>query len=194
LSVVGLVLLDRSVHGPVTGDDHQRYHDRVFRVVRVVDGDTFDIDIPDADKPTTRVRLWGVDTPEVAKSGGTGRGRDGGASPTKGMHFGVEASAFARETLLGEDVRIVLAPDRTRGLYGRLLAYAFIDRDGPMFNELLLERGYAYADLRFEHVYKRQFKAIEKRARRNGIGLWRDVTPGEMPEWKQRFERFLEGK
>ena len=194
MSVAVFVLLDRFAREPVVGDDHQRYHDRVFRVVRVVDGDTFDMDVPDADRPTTRVRLWGVDTPEVAKGGHTRRGDDSGADQAKEMHFGVQASAFARETLLGKDVRIVLAPDKPRGLYGRLLAYVFIDRDGPMFNELLLEKGYAYADLRFEHVYKRQFRAIEKRARKNGVGLWKDVTPGDMPEWKQRFERFLKGK
>ncbi len=105
------------------------------------------------------------------------------------IHFGPEASAFARGTLEDRSVHIVLAPQRTRGKYGRLLAYVFLERGGRMFNEMLLEEGYAYADLRFDHPYFEQFKAIDKRARRAGAGLWQDVTLEQMPKWKQRFER-----
>jgi endonuclease YncB( thermonuclease family) len=83
----------------------------------------------------------------------------------------------------------VLSPDKTRGKYGRLLAYVYLERGGRMFNEMLLEEGYAYADLRFRHHYYRQFKNVEKRARRAERGLWADVTLEQMPGWKQRFER-----
>ena len=58
-----------------------------------------------------------------------------------------------------------------------------------MFNEMLLEEGFAYADLRFDHHYYNQFKAIEKRARQTDRGLWADITLDKMPHWKQRFER-----
>ncbi len=105
------------------------------------------------------------------------------------MYFGPEATAFAETTLSGREVHIVLSPKRTRGKYGRLLAYVHLERGGRMFNEMLLEQGYAYADLRFDHHYYKQFKALEKRARRSGVGLWDGVTPPQMPEWKQRFER-----
>ena len=80
-------------------------------------------------------------------------------------------------------------PEHTRGKYGRLLAYVFLDRGGRMFKEMLLEDGCAYADLRFKHPYFQQFKAIEKRARKSDIGLWKNVTLEHMPQWKQRFER-----
>ncbi len=181
VAVVALVLAgvvcDRVTRVAPQKDDHTRYHDRSFRVARIVDGDTLDIDVSDRDKPVTRIRLWGVDTPEVGKS------RHGE------MHFGPEASSFAMTTLTNHTVQVVLSPDRTRGKYGRLLAYVYMERGGRMFNEMLLEGGYAYADLRFEHHYYRQFKAIEKRARRAGRGLWADVTLEQMPPWKQRFER-----
>ncbi len=162
---------------PVPSGDQERYHNRTFSVVRVVDGDTLDIGVPDGDKDRTRIRLWGVDTPEVAR----GRG--------EGMHFGSEASAFAKRTLEGKDVHIVLSPRRTRGKYGRLLAYVFMERGGAMFNEMLLEGGYAYADLRFPHDYADRFRAIEKQSRRTKVGLWKDVTLETMPKWKQRYER-----
>ncbi|MEK7756378.1 MAG: hypothetical protein AAB385_04120, partial [Planctomycetota bacterium] len=69
IAVAALIVCERTVQGPIQGGDRSRYHDRTFHVVYVVDGDTIDIDAPDADKPKTRVRLWGVDTPELARSG-----------------------------------------------------------------------------------------------------------------------------
>ena len=99
-----------------------------------------------------------------------------------------EAGDFARGTLAGRDVHVLLVPGRTRGKYGRLLAYVFLERGEQMFNEMLLEEGYAYADLRFDHPYYKQFKDIEKRARRGRVGLWAAVTLDKMPGWKQRFE------
>ena len=172
-----LIVSERTARGPVHGGDRATYHDRTFRVVHVVDGDTIDIDAPDVGKTKTRIRLWGVDTPEIAH----------GDQPE--TYFGKEAKEFAERTLSGKDVHIVLAPERTRDKYGRLLAYVFCERGGRMFNEMLLEEGYAYADLRFDHSYKRQFEAIDKRARKAGVGLWAGVTPEQMPAWKQRFER-----
>ena len=178
VTVVAFTLVcERSRHAPTPADDQARYHDRTFHVSRVIDGDTIDIGAPDQDKPVTRIRLWGVDASEIAHDG---RGS---------MYFGPQAKAFAERTLVGRDVHIVLSPRRTRGKYGRLLAYVFLRRGARMFNEMLLEEGYAYADLRFEHHYYERFKATEKRARKAGVGLWAGVTLGQMPEWKQRFER-----
>lgn len=177
--ISGLVTCQRSesVTPEVRGNDQSRYNDRTFQVVYVVDGDTLDIDAPDGDKPVTRIRLWGVDTPEISH----GRGAS--------AHFGPEATEFAKRTLAGRRVHVVLSEKRTRGKYGRLLAYIFLERGGPMFNEMLLEQGYAYADLRFEHHYYKRFQGIEKPARKAGTGLWANVTLDQMPAWKQRFER-----
>ncbi len=172
-----LIVSERTARGPIQGGDRGSYHDRAFRVVHIVDGDTIDIDAPDADKRKTRIRLWGVDTPEIAHN------------DQPEMYFGREAKQFAEQTLAGKDVNIVLAPERTRDKYGRLLAYVFCERGGRMFNEMLLEEGFAYADLRFDHSYKKQFESIEKRARKAGVGLWAGVSLDQMPAWKQRFER-----
>ena len=65
--------LERKVSGDVPVDDQRtqsdlgRYDRKSFTVVRVIDGDTLDIDIADStgNWKTTRVRLWGVDTPET---------------------------------------------------------------------------------------------------------------------------------
>lgn len=177
IGAAALIVCERTTQGPIQGGDRSRYHDRTFRVVHVVDGDTLDIDAPDADKPKTRIRLWGVDTPELARGG------------RPEMHFAREAREFARQTLLDKTVNVVLAPEKSRDKYGRLLAYVFRERGGRMFNEMLIEEGCAYADPRFPHPYKKQFESAEKRARKNGIGLWSGLTLEQMPPWKQRSER-----
>jgi len=176
LVVVLVGAVDRYYAGQGGGDDWARYHDRCFAVAKVVDGDTLDVAAPDGRSATTRIRLWGVDTPELARG-------DGGA-----MYFGPEAGAFAERMLDGQTVRLVLHPQRSRDKYGRLLAYVYLAPQGPMFNERLLEEGYAYADTRFAHPFKADFVRLEQTARRAGVGLWGGVTPGLMPEWRRRLE------
>ena len=164
------------------GDDFNRYHDRVFAVTRVLDGDTFEIDATDGSRATTRVRLWGVDTPETAHGA-----RDA-------MYFGAQASDYARSILTGRSVRILLCDRQTRDRYDRLLAYAVLETTGENFNELLLSEGMAYADWRFPHPLSNHFKKKERDARKDGIGLWADVTPDLMPHWRRDFaERLAAG-
>jgi micrococcal nuclease len=153
-----------------------RYHDRVFTIVKVVDGDTVDVDVPDGRHRSTRIRLRGVDTPEVAEA------------PTGEMYWGDQASRFARITLDGRSVRLDLIEGDTRDKYGRLLAYVYLGESGEMFNEMLLRRGHAYADTRFEHPLRDRFVELESEARAAGVGLWRDVTVNQMPGWRQRRE------
>jgi micrococcal nuclease len=153
-------------HRSLETDDRNRYHDRAFRVIRVLDGDTLDINAPDGEHLVTRIRLWGVDAPEL--------GHGAGSEP-----FAVEATEFARRTLSGRDVHLVLSPSQTRDRFGRLLAYVFLERGGTMFNELLIEGGYARADARFPHHYDDRFKAAERRARRLPAGLWAAAASAE---------------
>lgn len=171
------IAYERIIDVPLPPNDEDRYHDHAFRVVHVVDGDTVDIDCADGGKPATRVRLWGVDTPEM----------NHGDDPP--MYFAWESKDFARRTLEGKDVHIVLSPKKTRDKFGRLLAYVYLERGGRMFNEMLLEEGYAYADLRFPHHYDDQFEGLERRARRGRVGLWAGITLDNMPGWRQRRER-----
>lgn len=177
LAILAGLLGERTLRKPtVGGSDLSRYHDQSFRVVKVVDGDTMDLEIADVDHATTRVRLWGVDTPEV-KHGGEPE-----------MHFGPEAQDFARRTLDDRTVHVVLNPDRTRDKYGRLLAYLFLKQGGEMFNEKLIEEGFGYADWRFKHPYKDEFEAVERRAQREKVGMWKDVRKDQMPAWRQRMK------
>ncbi len=158
-----LILADRSGLLLETGDDIERYNGQWFTVVRVVDGDTLVIDAPDGSEDTTRIRLWGVDTPELAR-------RD---PPKPAEAFAEEATALARSLAEGERVRLILEEHRLRGNYGRLLAFVELS-DGQMLNEALILAGYARADDRWNHRHLAHFQAVESQARDAERGIWGD--------------------
>ena len=94
-------------------------------VVSVVDGDTFDIS--PAVRGMDRVRMIGVDTPEVY----------GGTEPC-----GPEASEYTTRHLEGRRVTLGVGED-PEDPYGRLLAWVWLD--GQMFNKMLVLAGLAEA-------------------------------------------------
>lgn len=174
--VVGISALDHLgwLTGP-SSDDRSRYHNVECTVTYVADGDTFDVDIPDGGKSVTRIRLWGVDCPEIA------HGDD-----EAGAFFGDIAKDFVLEHVEGRRVRLGLDPNKEpRDRYGRLLAFVYFVDSDEMLNDVLVHEGLAYADRRFGHAFKLQFQTSEKRAARAKRGLWKDVTVEQMPAWRQ---------
>ena len=163
-------------------NDFQKYHTKTFTVVNVVDGDTIDIDIPDGQYEHTRIRLWGIDTPETK-------------NPNVGvMYFGPEAAEFAKKLVLGKSVTVYLDEgNNTRGKYGRLLAYVKLP-DAGFLNEILLTEGFAYADLRFRHSLYNKYKQLDASARSLKKGLWEKVIREQLPEWLQRMKPNLLNK
>lgn len=156
-----LVLADRSGLLLEAGDELARYDGKWFTVIRVVDGDTLHVDVSDGDESTTRVRLWGVNTPEMAR-------RD---PPKPAEPFAEEATGFARDLVEGQKVRLALEPHRLRGNYGRLLAFVEL-QDGTMLNEALIFEGLTRADDRWSHKHLTRFKSLEREAREAGKGIW----------------------
>lgn len=156
-----LILADRRGLLLYPGDDLQRYDGRAFLVVRVVDGDTLMVDQPDGQEPYTRVRLWGIDTPELQR-------RD---PPKPAEAYAEEARDLARRLAEGKTVRLILEPHRLRGSHGRLLAHVQLP-DGSWLNEHLLETGLARADGRWSHRHTQRYELLADRARESGVGLW----------------------
>jgi micrococcal nuclease len=185
LLAAAIVTLDHSCVRPVVvpttakqqeSSDFEKYEGKQFTVVKVVDGDTLDIGIPDGKYSHTRIRLWGVDTPETKDPRLNGP-----------MYYGPEAADFATKMAQGKQVTIHLEQGRnTRDKYHRLLAYVQLP-DGTFLNEVLLSEGYAYADLRFKHSLFNKYKQLEALARKQKKGLWEKVTPEQMPKWKQKI-------
>lgn len=136
----------------------------LYRVVRVVDGDTFVVERNGVEKT---VRLLGIDTPETRH-------------PQQPVEcFGIEASRRLYELLDNQYVRLegdITQADNDR--YGRILRYVYLP-DDTFVNELMLREGYA-----FEYTYERpyehaeKFIAAEDRARELGRGLWSENACG----------------
>ncbi|WP_242822380.1 thermonuclease family protein [Thermaerobacter marianensis] len=138
------------------------------RVVHVVDGDTIDVEpLAGAPLPATRVRLIGVNTPEI----------HGDVEP-----YGPEAARFTQRRLTGKTVWLekdVSETDR----YGRALRYVWLVappaepteaeiRKG-MFNAILVLEGYAQVatyppDVRYAELFVR----FQREARQAERGLW----------------------
>ena len=158
----------------VAGDDSAKYHNRLFEVVKVIDGDTIDLQVPDGKYPATRVRLLGVDTPET---------RD----PRKGqMYYGYEAAEFTKTMTIGQKVRVLIdTVSESRDRYGRLLCYIQTP-DKLILNEQLIKQGFGYADLRFKHGFYDEYIKMMETAVRNKTGLWQEVEFDQLPGWLQR--------
>ncbi len=162
LVLIALIVADHSGWLLVRhADDLATYHGVRAQVVRVIDGNTVEIDIPDPreDRPVTRLRLWGVDCPDLAKPGQP-------AEP-----FADEAAATTRSLVDGQVISLRLESHRTRGEYGRLLAHVELP-DGSSLNEALLAGGYAEADDRWPHSLLGRYAQLQRTARRQSVGLW----------------------
>jgi micrococcal nuclease len=131
---------------------------KFYSVVRVIDGDTLVVDF---DGKNETVRLIGVNSPEVN-------------DPRKPVEcFGIEASNKAKEILTGKKVRLEADPTQgDRDKYRRLLRYVFLE-DGTNFNQLMIEQGYAFEyTYHFPYRYQKEFKEAQKKAEKEGRGLW----------------------
>lgn len=130
------------------------------KIVRVVDGDTMKVSFEESGKvKEATIRLLLVDTPESV-------------DPEKPVQpFALEASQYAKDILTDKEVKLELDVSE-RDKYGRLLCYLYIG--DKMFNEMLLENGYA----RVAYVYPPnvkyvdKFREIQKAAQLKGINIW----------------------
>lgn len=127
-----------------------------YRVNRVVDGDTLVL----AYRGKTRVRIIGIDTPEIAHP--QGRAECGGQ----------QASMAARQLLQGASVEIAFNPRGDKwDQYDRLLAYITLP-DGSDFGEVMLRRGHADLFYAQEHPREDRYRSAKTAAKDAGRGLW----------------------
>ena len=138
-------------------------------VVRVVDGDTLVVRLGDG--RSARVRLIGIDTPELHPSDKLQRdaqrsGKDAAAIQA----LGARASAFTKKHLSGRKVE--LERDATPvDRYGRTLAYVWLDDE--LYNLVILREGYASPITVPPNVkYADTLAACHRTARQARRGLW----------------------
>jgi micrococcal nuclease len=138
-------------------------------VTRAIDGDTLQLESGE------RVRLIGIDTPEMHESDKLHRdsqrsGQDVGAIKAMGK----KAYEFTRALVEGKRVSLEFDVEKY-DRYDRLLAYVYL-KDGTFVNAEIVKQGYAslmtfppnvkYADL---------FLKLSQEARQKERGLWKEI-------------------
>jgi micrococcal nuclease len=135
-------------------------------VTRAVDGDTLVL------ANGQRLRLIGIDTPEMHESGKLHRDAKRMQQDIETIKaLGRRSYEFTKGLVEGKRVRLEFDVER-KDRYGRLLAYAYLE-DGTFVNAEIVRQGYAslmtyppnvkYADL---------FLKLYQQARENKRGLW----------------------
>jgi micrococcal nuclease len=111
------------------------YEYRVKKVVKVVDGDTIDVDIDLGFSISffSRVRLAGIDTPESRTIN------------LKEKALGLEVKEkLKKELAAAKDVVIKTEKPDSSEKYGRILGWVFLDGSDVSLNQKLINEGYAW--------------------------------------------------
>lgn len=137
------------------------------RVVNVHDGDT--ITVLDATKTQHKIRLAGIDAPELGQAYGKAS-RDNLAQLVAGKQVGIEGSKYDR--------------------YGRLVGAVLLD--GKDQNIRQLRAGLAWHFKKYQNEQTREereaYAQAEESARAAGIGLWREKQPTPPWDWRARVK------
>jgi endonuclease YncB( thermonuclease family) len=126
-------------------------------VVHVIDADTWDVG-------GARVRLYGIDAPELAQACTTDQGGDWACG-----HWATKAVVGRYQNTQARCARV------TTDHYGRIVATCLVD--GQDVGEQLVSGGIAFAYRRYSMAYD----MIEKTAARAGRGVWSSqmLSPAE---------------
>ena len=142
-----------------------RYADIYVR--RVVDGDTLEL------QGGERVRLIGIDTPEVHESEKLHRDARRSRQDIRAIKaMGERSWEFTKGLAEGKAVRLEFDVEK-RDRYGRFLAYVYL-ADGTFLNAKIVEGGYASLMTFPPNVkYANLFLRLYREARQNRRGLWK---------------------
>lgn len=138
------------------------------RVARVGDGDTLDLDAPG--HPRLRIRLQGIDAPELAQE------------------HGREAKAALETLALGREVQV-----RTgrKDAHNRRLGVVLLD--GQDLNQALVAAGHAWHNARFASELPpettQRYARAQTEARAQRRGLWQIPHPEAPWDWRRRNPR-----
>ena len=147
------------------------------------DGDTCTVKSPDGLR--LKLRLLGIDAPEVGKPG-----RKSGRRLTRGkpgQAYGPEARAALVSRVVGKTLPIEIHGSDP---YNRYLALIWTDpaKKGPSLNETLIREGngYAYSGENVETAIRAWAVAAQDEARKAKRGLWKLAEPPEDPSLFRR--------
>jgi len=138
-----------------------------IKVRRAVDGDTLQLESGE------RVRLIGIDTPEMHESNKLERdAHRSGQEKSTIQKLGREAYEFTKNLVEGKWVSLEFDVEKY-DKYGRLLAYVYL-KDGTFVNAEIVKQGYASLMTIPPNVkYADKFLKLYQEAREQRRGLWK---------------------
>ena len=137
-------------------------------VSRVIDGDTVALTTREGTK--LRIRLYGIDAPEVRHE------------KTAGQPYGKEAKEALAALALGRRVTVEIVDI---DVHGRTVG--IVHRSGVDINLEMVRSGYAWAYRRYLSApYASRYLDAEREARGRSLGLWKDANPVPPWEFKRR--------
>jgi endonuclease YncB( thermonuclease family) len=137
-------------------------------VRRVIDGDTIQLESGE------RVRLIGIDTPEMHESDKLYRDSQRTRQDARTIQeLGRRAYEFTKKLVEGKRVSLEFDVEK-RDKYDRLLAYVYLKQDGTFVNARIIQEGYASLMTIPPNVrYAALFLKLYQEARKNQRGLWK---------------------
>ena len=126
------------------------------KVISIHDGDTITVL---QDKRQIKVRLFGIDAPELKQP------------------YGKKSKQFLANLIAGE---IVEVEESGKDRYKRAIGTIYLN--GADINAQMVANGYAWAYRKFSKKYTPQ----ESKAKSQKLGLWRDKEPIPPWEWRRR--------
>ena len=128
----------------------------VGKVVSIHDGDTITVL---QGKQQIKVRIFGIDAPELKQP------------------YGKKSKQFLANLIAGEVVEV---EENGKDRYKRTIGTVYLGNTD--INAQMVENGYAWAYRKFSKKYTPQ----ESKAKKQGLGLWRDKEPIPPWEWRRR--------
>jgi micrococcal nuclease len=130
---------------------------RVKQVLKVVDGDTIDVDIDlgFSISYSQRLRLAGIDTPESR------------TTDKFEKTLGLESKEYLKSKLKdSKDIVVKTEKPDSSEKYGRILGWVYVNGDAKSLNEQMIEDGYAWGYMGETKV--KDFSALAEKRKNSG--------------------------
>jgi micrococcal nuclease len=142
---------------------------KIYRVVRVIDGDTFKLANGD------HVRMIGIDAPEKEDNPKLQRDiKERHLSKTAELAMGRQSYSFTKHLIEGKKIRLEFDKEKYDE-YHRVLAYVYLT-NGIFVNAKIIDAGYAYPYVVQPNIKQaRLFNRFYMEAKDRHRGLWKDT-------------------
>jgi micrococcal nuclease len=130
---------------------------RVKQVIKVVDGDTIDVDIDlgFSISYSQRLRLAGIDTPESR------------TTDKLEKSLGLESKEYLKSKLKdAKDIVVRTEKPDSSEKYGRILGWVYVNGDSKSLNEQMIEDGYAWGYMGDTKV--KDFSILAEKRKKSG--------------------------